>query len=89
MKRTSFGFKEEFLFENQRVEYLEFQKEGRPHRHDEVEVFKVLEGAGKLNIDNEEIDLLEGDVRSIPRNRSHYMEPLAGGRLKLLVFYKT
>lgn len=89
MQKTSFGFKDEFLFENQRVEYLEFEKKGRPHKHKEVEVFKVLEGFGKLYVGSEELDICEGDVRSIPKDKPHYMEPLAGGRLKLLIFYKN
>ncbi len=89
MKTTSFGLRDEFLFEGQRVEYLEFETEGRPHRHKEVEVFKVIEGCGKLYIEGAAEDIKEGDVRSIPINKSHYMGPVIGGKLKILIFYKN
>jgi len=86
MKKTSFGFIQVCNHGGEKVEYLEFQTEGRFHEHNDFEHFTVIHGAGKLITDKETIDIAEGRTYTVSPNTLHKMNPASRG-LKILLSY--
>jgi mannose-6-phosphate isomerase-like protein (cupin superfamily) len=48
-----------------------------PHAHDELETFLVLEGSGRMEIEDEHEVLHRGDVVLIPKDREHRFQNLS------------
>lgn len=89
MRTTSFGYMTSFSHsQDKTIEYLEFYSEGRFHKHPTEEWFTVLKGRGKLIIENESIDIYEGETYKVPRGKNHKMTP-EKGCLKVLVTYES
>jgi len=89
MKTTSFGYMKTFFHSPGKVmEYLEFYREGRLHKHSQVEVFTVLKGRGKLIVDEKSLEIFEGETHKIPPDAFHRMIP-DKSCLKILVTYES
>lgn len=87
--KTSFGFKEVLHSEGEvpRVELLHFVTPGRSHRHGAYESFYVLSGKGRVYIGEEILNVVKGDLVTIPPHTPHWMEPGAGEVLVGLLWY--
>ena len=48
-----------------------------PHSHDELETFLVLSGSGRMEIEDENDVLNDGDVVFIPKNHAHCFRNLS------------
>jgi mannose-6-phosphate isomerase-like protein (cupin superfamily) len=58
-----------------------------PHLHqDHEEVYYIINGAGKIKIENEEARLREGDIIYIPENTAHSIINDGKEMLKFLAF---
>lgn len=86
-KKTSFGKMKTFSRFGVRYELLEFKKTGRAHVHSSLEYFKVLSGKGVLNLSGCEQGIQKGFKFCIPAKQLHYMRPLEGSHLKILLCY--
>lgn len=96
MKRnTSFGSLETLVEKNGHLvaELATFNKNGRPHTHDETEVCYVTSGTGSIiqilpNGERKVSEVKAGDVVNIPPNTSHWMEVKAE-ELEILIVYTS
>jgi len=86
MKQSSFGFIKVCDHAGQKVEYLEFVREGRFHKHNEPEHFTVLEGFGELITTDEICKIEEGKTYTVPSGVDHKMKPLSAC-LKIVLSY--
>ena len=89
MRETSFG-KMQALLETDGapiIEHLVFEKEGRPHRHNEFETFVVLKGEGLVIHGKNEVPVGPGSVVSIPPKALHWMKPANGQILEGFLWY--
>jgi mannose-6-phosphate isomerase-like protein (cupin superfamily) len=87
--KTSFGDMEILLKEGPkpRIEFLRFEKAGRPHRHNEYEYFFTTKGSGFVYVDEKPIAVTPGDLVKISPLSSHWMEPTTGTVLEGLLWY--
>lgn len=88
MKKSSFGFIKVCEHAGEKIEYLEFLKEGRFHQHKSTEHFTVLRGFGELLTETDSVKIEEGETYHIPPNTYHKMKPLSEN-LKILVSYSS
>jgi mannose-6-phosphate isomerase-like protein (cupin superfamily) len=89
MRKTSFGHMEILRKQGSKpqVEYLEFEVQGRPHKHAEFETFVVLEGTGQIMSGDTTFRVQPGDMVEIPPHTDHWMVPAPGKVLKGLLWY--
>jgi mannose-6-phosphate isomerase-like protein (cupin superfamily) len=60
--------------------------EARKHMHKVMEeIYYVEKGKGQIVIGDETIDITEGDLIPIPKNTWHYLKPVEGKPLEVLV----
>ena len=89
MRTTSFG-EMTILKEKEgepEVEFLVFEKEGRPHAHEYYESFVVTAGSGVIRSGKQSFKVGEGDIVTIPPKTAHWMIPDHGQRLEGLLWY--
>lgn len=88
MRKTSFGFMESSGEGKALREKLTFEKTGRFHKHQEIEIFEVLSGKGLLFIENEVSSIEEGGEYTVPSGKLHKMCPNDGETLMVEVRYE-
>lgn len=69
------------------AEYLEFESEGRSHKHPYYESFVVLSGEGQIINGDTTHEVQTGDIVSIPPNTDHWMIPKSGSKMTGLLWY--
>ena len=87
LRETSFG-RMRTLAEQQGepiAEWLEFERNGRAHRHDRWEHVRVLNGEGWIVFGANRQRVGPGSACSIPPNTDHWME--TDSRLELVLLY--
>lgn len=88
MQKTSFGKISRFYNGSElEYEYLEFEQSGRFHEHDVFEVVKVIKGSGRIETEEEFIEIFEGNSYIIPPKTSHRMIP--NREMSLIVTYRS
>ena len=90
MRETSFGKMQALLMSEEkapRIEHLIFEKEGRPHRHNEFETFVVLSGEGLVIHGKNEVPVRPGSLVTIPPKALHWMKPANGQILEGFLWY--
>lgn len=89
---TSFGLLETLVEKSGNVvaELATFNKNGRPHIHDQYEICHVLSGSGKIiqlvNGSRIVSDVTVGDMVTIPSHVSHWME-VENTTMEILIVY--
>ena len=58
------------------------------HRHRETEIFRVLEGCYRFQVDNKEFEAREGDVVSVPGGAAHAFVNITDKPARQLVLIK-
>jgi len=86
-RETSFGFIECLAEQDgePRVEFLQFEKNGRNHHHNEWELCRVTSGGGVIVVGEERVKVLAGDTVRVPPKTDHWMEP--DGHMDVLLVY--
>lgn len=69
------------------IEYLVFEKEGRPHQHPDYESFFVFSGHGQVISGEQTFQVAPGSLVTIPPKTSHWMIPNEGESLVGFLWY--
>jgi len=65
------------------VEWLRFDRNGRPHRHERWEHIRILAGTGAVIVGDQRMEVQAGDAVDVPPNTDHWMETDSGMELVL------
>ena len=55
-----------------------------PHTLQQSEIYYLLQGSGRLHVDEEEVALTEGDLAVVPGGKSQYFENTGPGKVVFL-----
>jgi len=86
-KRYSCGLlRELYSSENLSIAHNTVLGEARKHMHKKMEeIYYVEKGEGELVIEDEVLNIREGDLIPIPKNSWHYLKKIEGKPLEVLV----
>lgn len=77
------------------VEPIQFESNGRPHTHDQIELAICAYGTGTVVVGSpahggeEHVKVAFGDWVEIPAGLPHWMEPTAGQVLAMVILYRA
>jgi len=78
VRQASFGTMLEYDFDlplSNKFEVMHFEKSGKPHEHDQIEIAVCISGDGIVLVEDKTYEVAPGDSVIIPPGATHWMEP--------------